>query len=135
MILAVLSRAQINDPVNWSFEMDNDNTHIIMTAKMQKDWVVYSQNTGLGGPVPTAFKFEKSEDYTISSEVNELSEAIIGFDKVFEVEVIKFKDEATFEQTVQIHNKGAIIHGSVTYMTCDGQKCLPPRTVPFEVKT
>ena len=59
--------------------------------------------------------------------------AIKEFDNMFDVDVIKFKDKAIFTKKFPI-KKGVSLSGYVTYMTCDGEKCLPPTDVPFDLK-
>lgn len=53
---------------------------------------------------------------------------------MFGVEVIKFKEAASFEQKLKERPAGGALGISVTYMTCDSKRCLPPTTVPLEVK-
>ena len=118
------------DPVSWTFEYqkkDDSNGSIIMTAQMDQGWVIYSQHTDEGGPIPTNFDWHASPDFTYVGQVDELSKAIKGFSEMFELNVIKFKNEAIFEQKIQNVKNGAIIKGSVTYMSCSGNKCLPPK--------
>jgi len=126
------------DIVSWTydFEKTGENTGwLVMTAQMQENWVIYSQHTSDGGPLPTIFDIEESDDYTMANEVVEISEPIKLFSEMFEVDVIKFKDKAVFKKQLQNVKKGAIIKGSVSFMTCDGEKCLPPKEIRFKVKT
>lgn len=123
------------DPVNWTFSYNESEDKLVMEAEMQNNWVIYSQHTAPDGPVPTYFELEESEDFNAIGEVEELSAAIKKMDDLFGVEVIKFEKTATFSQKLENVKDGAKIKGSVTYMTCDNIRCLPPKTVPFEVKT
>ena len=102
---------------------------------MEGNWAIYSQHTEEGGPIPTIFDFHEKEGYKLIGEVKEISEPIKSFSEMFEIDVIKYKHEAIFEQKVQNVRKGAIIIGSVTFMTCNDEKCLPPKEIRFEVKT
>lgn len=118
-------------PVAWTFEtkkLDNHNIEMIATATMQKSWVLYSQFMDDNGPIPTSFIVNG-----IEVKFEEKSKALKEFDVMFEVEVIKFKDKAVFTKVFPI-KKGESISGFVTYMTCDGVKCLPPTDVTFDLK-
>ena len=55
------------------------------------------------------------------------------FDEMFELEVTKFKGKPVFYQIVHCTKKGTKLKGELTYMCCDNSKCLPPKTVDFEV--
>ena len=46
------------------------------------------------------------------------------------VELEKFKNEALFTQDVKA-DEGSMVSGFVTFMTCDGEKCLPPKDIDF----
>jgi len=118
-------------PVSWTFEtkkIDDQNVEVIATATMQKTWVLYSQFTDDNGPIPTSFVVNNME-----VKFDEKSKAIKEFDNMFDVEVIKFKDKAIFTKTFPV-KKGESLSGYVTYMTCDGMKCLPPTDVNFDLK-
>jgi len=120
-----------NSPVSWTFEtkkLDDHNVEMIATATMQKTWVLYSQFTDDNGPIPTSFVVNGAE-----VKFEEKSKALKEFDNMFEVEVIKFKDNAVFTKKFSI-KKEESISGYVTYMTCDGAKCLPPTDVTFDLK-
>ena len=118
-------------PVSWTFEtkkVDDHNIEVIAIATMQKSWVLYSQFTDDNGPIPTSFVVNNEE-----VKFDETSKAIKEFDNMFDVDVIKFKDKAIFTKKFPI-KKGVSLSGYVTYMTCDGEKCLPPTDVPFDLK-
>lgn len=118
-------------PVTWTFEtkeVDDHNIELIATASIQKTWVLYSQFTDDNGPIPTSFVVNN-----IEMKFDEKSKAIKEFDSMFDVEVIKFKEIAVFTKTFPI-KKGDSLSGYVTYMTCDGEKCLPPTDVNFDLK-
>ena len=46
------------------------------------------------------------------------------------IELEKFKQEALFTQNITAQS-GTTVKGWVTFMTCDGEKCLPPTDVDF----
>jgi hypothetical protein len=123
--------AQKEKPVGWTFEvqkLSESEMELTAIATMKPSWVIYSQFTEDDGPIPTGFYFD---DNTIKFE--ELSQAITEFDDMFGVSVTKFKDKAIFK-TKFTDLKGGPLKGYVTYMTCDGAKCLPPADVEIIVK-
>lgn len=121
-----LLSSQKVQPVTWSFEWaSTDGDYIEFTAKadMKSPWVIYSQNTEEGGPIPTSFRVNGQEE-----KWEELSQAKTEFDELFEVHVTKFAQTAVFSKKIKKANiKEWTIE--VEFMTCDGEKCLPPATV------
>lgn len=130
MLLIGSIAAQKKSPVSWKFELQKVNANkyeLIATATMEPLWVLYSQFTDDSGPIPTNF--------TIDGKIIELKEKgklITEMDPIFEVEVKKFKNKAIFSTYVTKGTKPNL-SGSVEYMTCDGERCLPPHEVKFNL--
>ncbi|MCZ2101060.1 MAG: hypothetical protein LC107_05935 [Chitinophagales bacterium] len=123
--------AQKPNPVTWDFKLEqvnNKDYKLIATASIAPSWVLYSQFTGSDGPVPTSFMVNGKD-----VQLKEESKVISEMDKIFEMEVKHFKHSAVFTKIIQKGNE-ASVKGSVEFMTCDGLKCLPPATIPFDLK-
>jgi thiol:disulfide interchange protein len=143
LFLAVASHAQfpdpnakIYDPVKWSFSSEklNDNEYnLIITAKIEKGWHVYSQFIGEGGPIPTSFKFQPSSDYKLVGKVTESPKAETAFDKTFDMQIAWHKDQVVFKQKVLLNVPEAKISGMLEFMVCDDQRCLPSEEVEFTI--
>ncbi|MBK9255490.1 MAG: hypothetical protein IPM42_08390 [Saprospiraceae bacterium] len=123
--------AQKERPVKWTFEVtkiSDSEVEFKAIADMQKSWVIYSQFTEVDGPIPTTFFIDEKEE-----KLTEKSEIITEYDELFGVNVSKIKNQAVF---VKNYNSSGTrnLKGYVTYMTCDGERCLPPVDVPFDVK-
>jgi thiol:disulfide interchange protein DsbD len=117
--------------VQWSFSavrLNQNTIEFTAEAIMKDNWVIYSQDTEAGGPIPTVFTLNHSEIM-----LEEKSKHVSEFDEIFEVTVKKFKNKAVFHKKVTGDFQGGSVSGSVTFMTCDGQKCLPPATVEFNL--
>jgi DsbC/DsbD-like thiol-disulfide interchange protein len=141
LFLAVASQAQfpdpnakIYDPVKWSFSSEklNDNEYnLIITAKIEKGWHVYSQFIGEGGPIPTSFKFKPSSDYKLIDKVTESPKAETAFDKTFGMQIAWHKDQVVFKQKVSLNVPDTKISGMLEFMVCNDERCLPPAEVEF----
>ena len=57
-----------------------------------------------------------------------------AYDKVFEMNLIKFSKTAVFTQRVSVADFSKPITGYLTFMTCDDSRCLPPTDVDFNFK-
>ena len=127
----IIAQNQILSPVKWSFSFDSESSTLIATASIDKGWVIYSQHSEEGGPVPTYFELEDGN----LVEFEEKCEVTKAYDENFEINVSKIKGTAEFHRKFENIASGTTIKGYVTFMACDGDKCLPPEDVPFEVKT
>jgi len=126
--------AQTDKVVEWSASYDEAKNSVIIDADMKDDWVIYSQHTDPEGPIPLEFEFGMSEKIVLDGEVLELDKPITIMSDMFGVEVMKFKDKASFEQKLGAKPTKGNLSINVTYMTCDSKRCLPPTTVPLYVK-
>jgi hypothetical protein len=137
-ILAIssLSYSQILDPVEWKFELEktgDDTYDLIYTAEIEKGWTVYSQFTSDEGPVPTYIEYENKDGIELVGEASESGKRKEGYDKIFGVDVIKFLSDEPFiiKQKIKVTDASQPLSGYLTFMTCDNEKCLPPKDVEF----
>ncbi len=130
--------AQRQNPVNWNFTAQKksaDTYDIILTAEVESPWHIYSQNTGKGGPIPTAISFKTNPLVTKQGKAKEVGKLEKVYDKNFKTDVLYFSDKVQFVQTVKV--KGGIktnLSGTVEYMVCDDSQCLPPTKKTFDLK-
>jgi hypothetical protein len=135
LISGILS-AQKN-PVSWTFRVEQikgDEYRFIATASMQKNWKIYSLTEVEDGPVPTSFEFGDINGCELMGEIAELTKGAKKFDEFFGVDVVTFSGTADFGIKFKKSAASGVISGELEYMTCDDKSCLPPKTVPFEVK-
>ena len=101
--------AQILQPVKWNWKAEQKKggeTVVVMTAKIDKGWHLYSQNIADGGPIKTTFSFNPSPDYELLGKPEE-GKAIEFYDKNFEMQLAYFANEAVFKQKVKLLTKSA----------------------------
>ncbi|MCC4226830.1 protein-disulfide reductase DsbD domain-containing protein [Zunongwangia profunda] len=132
-------QAQIFEPVIWktSVEKISDTEYdLIVTAKIEKGWHLYSQSVPEGGPVATSFSFEENTNYLKKGNTTEEKGHTVN-DPIFEMEIKYFSDAARFTQRIKLRNDQAFqINGIVTFMVCDDSRCLPPTSedLTFTIK-
>ena len=57
-----------------------------------------------------------------------------SFDKNFDAEISYFSGKVQFVQSVTLKVASKTkLSGTIDYMVCNDEKCLPPISVPFEV--
>ncbi len=127
--------AQIQNPVKWTYSVENNGKEeatLVIKASIDKGWHLYSQFIGEGGPVPTSFRFDKSNNYSLVGKVDEIPKAKPIFDEIFEMQVAWFEKTATFKQKIKVtSNKDFKLNGALEFMVCDDKQCLPPEEVEF----
>lgn len=131
------SFGQILNPVSWSYSathVEGDQYDLVFKAKIDKGWAIYSQNIEDGGPIPTDFVFEEGANFERIGNVEESDNAKKGHDPIFDMMLIKFYKEGTFTQRVKVKDASKSITGYLEFMTCDDERCLPPKEVEFTFK-
>jgi DsbC/DsbD-like thiol-disulfide interchange protein len=129
---------QPQNPVSWSWEAKKktaDTYEIVLTAELEKPWHIYSQNTGKGGPIPTAVAFKLNPLITKNGTVKELGKLEKNYDENFKTNVLYYSDKVQFVQVVKV--KGGLktnVSGTIEYMVCDDSRCLPPVKKSFDLK-
>lgn len=137
MLASNFAIGQTLDPVNWNSKAEkisDTEYNLIFTATMDSGWYVYSQFLGEDGPIPTAFTFDENANVKFMGKTAETGESKKeGYDEMFDMNLVKFGGTATFTQKVTVGKGVDKISGSLTYMTCDEMRCLPPQDVDFKI--
>jgi len=133
--LAIVGLAQAPSPVSWttSAEKASDGDYLLtFAAAIKPDWVIYGLEEHDDGPIPTSINFDTGA-YELRGEVESRSESSVTDDEIFMIKLEKFAKEAIFTQKVKA-TSGETVKGWITYMTCDGERCLPPTDVDFSLE-
>jgi thiol:disulfide interchange protein len=126
---------QIDNPVRWTFSsrpIDNTMSGLILKADIQPGWHVYSQFIEEGGPIPTSFKFSPSKDYSLIGKVTETPKAVSSFDETFKMQIAWHEKQVSFKQLIKI-NKATVVKGTLEFMVCNEERCLPAEEVEFSI--
>jgi hypothetical protein len=137
VFMCFMVQAQVQNPVRWEFSSKkvNGTTYDVkITASIEPGWHVYSQTTPEGGPVPTSFSFAKNPLLTLQGTPKEVGKLEQRFEPLFGVDVKQFSDKVVFQQTIQVKGKAkTALSGSVEFMVCNDEMCLPPSTQKFSI--
>lgn len=126
------------DPVKWSFsarKTGNNVYEVRLTALVDHSWHIYSQSTPDGGPAPTVISFARNPLIALSGKPREIGKLEERHEEVFGVDVRFYNDKVDFVQEIKV--KGAVktnITGTVSFMACTDEQCLPPKEIPFSIK-
>jgi thiol:disulfide interchange protein DsbD len=71
---------------------------------------------------------------TCDGKPKEAGEMHKKHEEVFGVDVFYFKEKVDFVQVVKLKASSKTkLSGSLEYMACNDEQCLPPATVPFSI--
>lgn len=135
LFLSFSASSQILKPVKWSYaakKTSKTEAILYLKATIEDRWHIYSQNMADGGPVKTSFSFVSSKTYKLSGKTAE-PKAITKFEKSFEMNVSYFEKSVIFQQKIKLTGAKALVKGTLEFMVCDDQQCLPPETVEFSI--
>jgi len=138
LLLLFAASVFAQNPVKWSYttkDAGNCQVDLIFTGTIDDGWYTYSQFLeSEDGPVATLITFDQQPHFKLIGKAKESGEIIKTFDKVFEMNLTKFKHKAILTQRVEVTDPSKPIAGYVTFMVCNDEMCLPPKDVDFEFK-
>jgi len=138
VMLSSMAFAQKKDPVSWAFSAvkKSGNTYeVLIRATLPKPWHIYSVKSPKGAGMPTNILFKKNPLISLLGPIKEVGKMQQQYDENFDMTVKYFSNEVVFIQTIVLKGKAKTnISGSVEYMICDDERCLPPATKSFEIK-
>lgn len=136
-LVAFCSNAQMKNPVQWAFAAKKINAttyEVHLTATIEEGWHLYSQTTPDGGPTATTVSFAKNPLLTLEGTPKEVGKMEQKHEELFGVDVKQFSKKVVFVQTVKLKGKAKTsLNGSVDFMTCNDNQCLPPKTQKFSI--
>jgi hypothetical protein len=135
---SVVASAQIASPVSWTFtskKISNNVYEVLLTASIQNGWHLYSQSQPKDAiAIPTSFEFSNNPLVQLDGKVKEAGKVEKFTDKDLGVSANQYSKLVVFSQKVKLKGKAkSNVSGNVTYQTCDDKKCLPPKTVTFNI--
>lgn len=125
--------AQQADPVKWTLTAEQNSQNpsectLVFKAKIDKGYAIYSQFVAPGGPLPTTFDFNYKNAKGKAELIGKIEENSThtkeGIDEMFEMNVKKFYDDATFKAKAKILQSNATLEIPITYMACNEGSCV-----------
>ncbi len=135
--MAIVSNAQSAKQVQWVYSSKKiaDKTYEVhMTATIGSNYHMYAQDPGVDGPLGTTFKFTKTPLVILDGKVKEFGKIVKKKEEVFGGSTQSYEKTVDFVQLVKL--KGNIktsLAGTVDFMVCNDNQCLPPSSVEFKV--
>ena len=130
--------------VTWRVELkkvSKDTFDLIYYADIKQGWYLYSSQLDPNlGPIPTSIGYSASIHLPhLSSDLYSTCGPLIetgpeihdDFDEIWETQIKKFAKGATFTQRIALLDKKVPIKGTIEWMVCNDESCLPPELVYF----
>ena len=132
------AKAQTENPVKWSYAATKKGDkmyQVVLTAALPKPWHIYSQSTPDGGPRPTKISFQKNPLLVAEGAIKENGALKTTHDPNFGVDVKYYADKVEFVQLIKLKSAAKTnVSGTIEYMVCNDEKCLPPTKQSFDIK-
>lgn len=127
-----------SDPVTWSFsarKVADKIYEIHFSASIKEGWHLYSQEQPDDAiAIPTNFKINNNPLLTMEGKIKEDGAMEKFHDAKLEISAHQYSGKVDFVQVIKIKaNVKTNLSGSLQYQTCDDKKCLPPKTVTFNI--
>ena len=123
------------NPVHFSSQLKTGKgteAEIIFHATIDKGWHVYSTDIGDNGPIEASFNVVKMEGAELVGKLTPKGKVITQMDKMFNMELKYFENEATFVQKIRFTKPEYDIDCYLEYGTCSDESCLPPSEAAFK---
>ena len=121
-------RAQVMDPVQWNFainDLNDEEFELVATATIEPEFHIYSTNMPDMAPLPTVFSFELTEYYEPVGSGYDLTDVALYYDDIFEVEYKQFSGAASFGQKFKKLKEGPFqVVGELNYQSCKDGMCV-----------
>lgn len=131
----------IDNPTTLSIEPEKkkvqvgEELDIMLEIDIQDPWYVYSLNFSCdGGAQPAVWNFEEHSSYALVGKAKAIQPKEV-YDEVFECDIKKHTQKATFRQRIKVLGQNLQISGDYQYMTCNTNTgvCLPPFSDSFRL--
>ncbi|MBI9069278.1 MAG: hypothetical protein JEZ09_18420 [Salinivirgaceae bacterium] len=137
MFATLILSAQGFEPVAWEFsakKVSKNTFEIHLTASIDYDWQIYAQTSPEGGALPTQITFIPNSSVVQVGKVKEIGNLKKKYERVFGIVTEFYRDSVDFVQIVNLKTDNVVtVKGSVYFMACKNDQCLPPKALEFSV--
>jgi hypothetical protein len=138
LVLVAGIAANSQNPVTWSYSAKKtaDKTYeITIVATITNGWHLYSQIQPSDAiAIPTTIKINNNPLIVKDGKIKEVGKLEKYKDKELGISANQYSNTVSFVQKVKLKGKVKTnVSGSIEFQICDDKKCLPPKTVTFNV--
>jgi len=137
-ILSFSLHAQIKDHATWKFEterLSENRLAIVLKASLDSGWHIYSSSMQEGGPQKTVITVKEDGAFILKGGISEKGLLIEKYDSFFNINLRYYPGTTEFIQEIVLTDTSSfLINGSVSYMLCTDEICLPPEKKDFIIQ-
>lgn len=137
-IIPLVGFTQIYQPVKWTFSVNKisyDVFTLSFTANIQPGWHVYSHiQPKKAVATPLSIKFNSGSGIRLEGKALEIGNLEKYNDESTGIMAYQYSNKLTVRQIIQIKNVKGTVAGTLTYQTCNDERCLPPEDIEFDIK-
>ncbi len=126
----------LEDPTVWTFEakkLDGNKYDLVFHCDVKNGWHIFSLDPGGDGSfLPPEFNIKKNADIKLVGKLREKGKII--HETIEDIGTMHYYKNVDYIQTVELAKEDMVITGEYTYMTCNDETCLPPKTLNFSIK-
>lgn len=134
-VMAQMPGAQ--QPVTWKFSVKMTGANageLVMKATIAKGWHLYGFTQPENGPLPTTVNLEASTGLKFTGNIKTVPAPKKEHDALQGAIVNFWENTVTFTRSFTITDKAkARVKGTVRYMACNGETCMPPVTKELDI--
>lgn len=139
LLLPAIAFSQVLDPVKWSTELKelgNNEYEILLHAKIDEGWHIYSQqhpDDGIG--IPAIIEFNDNPNVELLGNTKEDGKLIDRYSELFGQQEKLYENKVTFRQKIKLKDSNeTVVKFTAESQVCDAEKCLPPDWREFSMK-
>lgn len=126
-------------PIKWRMTVKMTSARegvVTMKAIISDGWHLYGTKLPANGPVPTTFDFSASKGIQFVGDFTPSEKAVSEKDATFGLVLDWWTKSVSFTRKFRLTGdiSSALVAGSVRYMGCNNQTCMPPKTQSFNTK-
>lgn len=137
MLIPVAAQAQ--NQVKWrtTVKMISDKEgELTVRAIITDGWHMYGTKLPKGGPKPTVLDFSESTGIKFKGDFKPSVKPVEKMDAMFGIKLTYWSGNVAFTRpfVLTAPKADAAIKGKITYMVCDDETCMPPKTESVSLK-
>ena len=130
--------AHAQNPVSWNFsskKVSDKTFEVHITASIQPGWHLYAQvQPDDAIAVPTNVTIKNNPLFKLEGKIKEVGDMEKFKDKTLGISAHQYSNKVDFVQVVKLKSTAKTnVSGSVEFQTCDDKKCLPAKTITFNI--
>ncbi|MDE6534868.1 MAG: sulfite exporter TauE/SafE family protein, partial [Muribaculaceae bacterium] len=129
--------AQLLDPITWTADLttEGETATLTLTAKIEKGWHLYATELPAeltDGPDPTTVNYSTLTGLEAVGELTPSESPIKVFDQIYDSDLMFWENQITLTQQFNITDANYALVGTIDFMACNDQNCIPPSSFDFK---